>query len=212
MIIILTGPPGSGKGTQAVQLAQKLNIPHISTGEIFRGELKNNTPLGQKAKSYMDAGELVPDEVVTDMVKARLQKDDCTDGFILDGFPRTIPQAEGLKEIFESMNRAIDYLIDLRVDDELIIKRLTGRMACENCNKDFNRYTNPPKQENVCDACGGALTSRSDDNVETVKNRLEVYKKETEPILDFYGDAVTPIEGSGTPQETLERVLLVINP
>ena len=211
MIIILMGPPGSGKGTQAVILSEKLKIPHVSTGNIFRHELSNNTPLGQKAQSYMDSGELVPDSVVTDMVNERISKEDCEEGYILDGFPRTIPQAESFESILKDKGVSIDYVFNLEVEDDILIKRLTGRMACEDCGKDFNTYSSPPKIENLCDVCEGSLVSRSDDNEETVKNRLGVYKQETMPLIEFYGDRVTGVEGKGTPQQTLDDILNTIS-
>jgi len=211
MIIILMGPPGSGKGTQAVQLAEKLGIPHISTGVIFRHELSNSTPLGIQARSYMDAGELVPDSVVTDMVRERTSQKECADGYILDGYPRTIPQAEAYDSILSDNCTCIDKVFNLTVDEDTIIKRLTGRMACENCTKDFNRYFSPPEKEGVCDVCGGCLVSRSDDNEETVKNRLKVYAEETEPLIDYYADRVIDIDGSGTPEKTLNEITEILD-
>lgn len=211
MIIILMGPPGSGKGTQAVMLAEKLELPHISTGDIFRHELSNNTPLGKKAKSYMNAGELVPDSVVTDMLQARITKDDCARGYILDGFPRTIPQAEQYDAILRDTDSSIDYVFNLAVGEDILIKRLTGRMGCEDCGKDFNRFFSPPEKEGVCDACGGNLVSRSDDNEETVKNRLTVYQKETKPLIDYYGSRVIAIDGSKNPETTLHDIMNVLS-
>ncbi len=207
MQLILLGPPGSGKGTQAVRIAEELKVPAISTGDIFRTELKNNTPLGIKAKSYMEKGELVPDEVVIDMVKQRISKDDCSDGFILDGFPRTIPQAEGLKNLLSDMGISLDKVVDIKVQDDVIVKRLTGRMACEDCKKDFNRFFSPPSTEGICDACGGKLISRADDNEETIKNRLDVYHSETAPLIEYYGDSVLSVEGEKAPDDVFRDIL-----
>ena len=207
MQLILLGPPGSGKGTQAVRIAENLGVPAISTGDIFRTELKNNTPLGTEAKSYMEKGELVPDEVVIGMVKSRISQEDCADGFILDGFPRTIPQAEGLDTILKEMNISLDRVIDIKVGDELIVKRLTGRMACEDCKKDFNKFFSPPKEEGLCDACGGKLISRADDNEETIKNRLEVYHSETAPLIEYYADSILSVEGEKAPDDVFADIL-----
>jgi adenylate kinase len=207
MRLIMLGAPGSGKGTQARRLAEKLDLPAISTGDIFRHELKNDTPLGLKAKGYMEAGDLVPDEVVIDMVAGRLQQDDCSKGFILDGFPRTIPQADGLKGILGKLSIAIDHVVELQIEDDIIIKRLTGRMGCEACGKDFNRFFSPPQTEDVCDACGGKLTSRADDNEETIMNRLTVYKSETAPLIDYYAALIRPIDSGGSPEEGFNRIL-----
>jgi adenylate kinase len=207
MRLILLGPPGSGKGTQAVRLADALKIPAISTGDIFRTELKNNTPLGLKAKTYMESGGLVPDSVVIDMVNERLQKNDCTDGFILDGFPRTIPQAEGLGKIFSDLNLNLTKVINIEVKDDIIVKRLCGRMACEKCKTDFNSFSNPPAAAGVCDACGGTLVSRSDDNEETIKNRLEVYTRETAPLIDHYKNELLTVDGNGSPDDVFTVVM-----
>ena len=186
MKIIMLGAPGAGKGTQAKKIAQKYGIPHISTGDIFRANIKGGTELGKKAKSYMDQGMLVPDEVTIEMLLNRIQEADCRDGYVLDGFPRTIPQAESLTEALNAMGDAIDYAIDVAVPDEAIITRMAGRRACLGCGATYHMQYNPPKQEGVCDVCGGALTIRKDDNPETVKNRLKVFHAETEPLKDFY--------------------------
>jgi len=207
MRMILLGPPGSGKGTQAALLSEKLNIVPISTGDIFRSELKNNTPLGLKAKGYMEAGDLVPDEVVIGMVEGRIKQDDCANGYILDGFPRTVPQADGLEKMLANMDSGIDAIVEIAVEDELVVKRLTGRMGCEDCKKDFNRFFSPSKEEGICDACGGKLISRADDNEKTIRNRLEVYAKDTAPLLDFYKGRVLSFDGSLPIQDTLNAII-----
>lgn len=182
MNIILLGAPGAGKGTQAAVLSEHYNIPTISTGNIIREALRSGTEMGKKAKSFMDAGQLVPDEVVIGIVKDRLAEDDCKDGFILDGFPRTIPQAEAL----DKMGINIEYVIDIEVSDERIINRLSGRRVCEECGRPFHLVNLKPKKDGVCDACGGTLVQRKDDHIDTIKNRLDVYHKETEPLVDYY--------------------------
>ena len=182
MKIVMLGAPGAGKGTNAERICSKYKIPHISTGDIFRENIKNGTELGKKAKSYMESGALVPDEVVIGIVKERLTKDDCKDGFILDGFPRTIPQAEAL----DSMGVEIDCVVDLEVKDDVIIKRMSGRRVCEKCGKTYHTVNKPSKIEGVCDVCTGALIQRKDDHIDTVKTRLETYHKETEPLKGYY--------------------------
>lgn len=186
MKIIMLGAPGAGKGTQAKQIAAKYHIPHISTGDIFRANIKNNTELGQKAKTYMDKGMLVPDELTCDLVMDRIAEDDCKNGFVLDGFPRTIPQAEALKSALTKTNQSIDYAIDVDVPDENIISRMSGRRACLNCGATYHIVFNPTKQEGICDACGNETVLRDDDKPETVKKRLEVYHDQTKPLIDFY--------------------------
>ena len=182
MKIIMLGAPGAGKGTQAKQIAAKYQIPHISTGDIFRANIKNGTELGKKAKTYMDQGALVPDELTCDLVMDRIQQDDCKNGFILDGFPRTIPQAEAL----DKMGVEIQYVINIDVADERIIKRMSGRRVCENCGKPYHLTNLPPKVEGVCDDCNGTLVQRKDDHPDTVLARLAVYHKESEPLADYY--------------------------
>ena len=186
MRLIMLGAPGAGKGTQAANLAKELNIPHISTGDIFRANIKNGTELGKKAKSYMDAGKLVPDELVCDLVADRIAKDDCKEGYILDGFPRTIPQAEVFTKQLEKNGEKIDFAIDVEVPDENIINRMGGRRACPNCGATYHIKYIPPKKEGVCDACGTELVLRNDDKPETVKKRLNVYHEATQPLIDFY--------------------------
>ena len=182
MKLIFLGAPGAGKGTQAEIISKELNIPTISTGDMIREALKNGTEMGLKAKSYMESGALVPDEVVIGIVKERLSKDDCKNGFILDGFPRTIPQAEAL----DSMGVEIDLVIDLEVSDDIIINRMSGCRVCEKCDKTYHTINKPSKIEGVCDVCTGALIQRKDDHIDTVKTRLETYHKETEPLKDYY--------------------------
>ena len=179
--IVLLGPPGAGKGTQAELIVKKYNIPQISTGDIFRANIKGGTELGQKAKSYMDAGKLVPDEVVIGMLKERIAKRDCKSGFILDGFPRTIPQAEALDEIAH-----IDCALSLEVADDVIEKRMTGRRVCLRCGATYHVEANPPRVKDVCDICGDKLVIRSDDQAEVVRHRLETYHEQTEPLKGYY--------------------------
>ena len=186
MRLILLGAPGAGKGTQAVTLSKKLNIPHISTGDIFRSNIKNGTPLGKMAKEYIDKGGLVPDEVTIGIVKDRLQNDDCNKGFILDGFPRTIPQAENLDKVLEEMDASIDYAVDIYVNDEEIIKRISGRRVCPECGKTYHLVSGPPKTSGICDVCDTALIQRDDDKEETVFKRLKTYHEMTEPLIEYY--------------------------
>ena len=198
MKIIMLGAPGAGKGTQAKQIAAKYSIPHISTGDIFRANIKNGTELGKKAKSYMDAGELVPDELGCDLVADRIAQPDCGEGFILDGFPRTIPQAEALDEAVRKAGTPIDFAVDIEVPDEHIISRMGGRRACVSCGATYHVVYNPPKKEDVCDRCGGKLVLRDDDRPETVKNRLDVYHAQTQPLIDYYKDKKVLVTVDGT--------------
>ncbi|MEK5266411.1 MULTISPECIES: adenylate kinase [unclassified Heyndrickxia] len=186
MNLVLMGLPGAGKGTQAEKIIDKYAIPHISTGDMFRAAIKEETELGLKAKSFMDKGELVPDEVTIGIVRERLSKDDCKNGFLLDGFPRTVAQAEALENILSSLGKRLDYVINIEVDRKILTERLTGRRICENCGATYHLVFNPPKTEGVCDKCGGPLYQRPDDNAETVGNRLDVNMKQTRPLLDFY--------------------------
>ncbi len=186
MKIIMLGAPGAGKGTQAKMIADKFGIPHISTGDIFRANIKNGTPLGQKAKSYMDQGLLVPDELVCDLVVDRIAQADCERGYILDGFPRTIPQAEALDAALEAKGDKVDYAMNVEVADENIIRRMSGRRACLNCGKTYHLVHIPPKTEGICDVCGSELVLRDDDKPETVKKRLDVYHEQTAPLIDYY--------------------------
>jgi adenylate kinase len=184
--LILMGLPGAGKGTQAEKINEKYGIPHISTGDMFRLAIKEGTDLGNKAKEYMDQGALVPDEVTIGIVRERLMKDDCKDGFLLDGFPRTIAQAEGLEEILQSLNQSIDYVIHVDVPEENLVERLSGRRICPTCGTAYHVTFNPPKEEGICDKDGSVLIQRDDDKPETVKNRLSVNLEQTQPLLDFY--------------------------
>lgn len=186
MKVIMLGAPGAGKGTQAKQIADKYKIPHISTGDIFRANIKEGTDLGKKAKEYMDQGLLVPDELVVELVADRIQQNDCENGFVLDGFPRTIPQAESLDAALEKLNEKMDYAIDVDVKDEVIIDRMSGRRACLNCGATYHIVTIPTKVEGVCDRCGSQTVLRDDDKPETVKKRLEVYHDQTQPLIDYY--------------------------
>ena len=186
MKIIMLGAPGAGKGTQAKMIAEKCGIPHISTGDIFRANIKNGTELGAKAKEYMDKGLLVPDELVCDLVVDRIQQADCEKGYILDGFPRTIPQAEALENALNAIEQKLDYAIDIDVPDENIINRMSGRRACVGCGATYHVLFNPTKVEGKCDVCGESLILRDDDKPETVKKRLDVYHTQTQPLIDFY--------------------------
>lgn len=186
MKIIMLGAPGAGKGTQAKKIAEKYGVPHISTGDIFRANIKNGTELGQKAKTYMDQGLLVPDELTVALVIDRIQNEDCKNGFVLDGFPRTIPQAEALDEALKGLGEAMDYTIDVDVPDENIINRMSGRRACLDCGATYHIVTIPTKVEGICDACGSKVVLREDDKPETVQKRLEVYHAQTQPLIDYY--------------------------
>jgi adenylate kinase len=186
--LVLMGLPGAGKGTQAEKIVEKYEIPHISTGDMFRAAMKEGTELGLKAKSYMDKGELVPDEVTIGIVRERLSKDDCKKGFLLDGFPRTVAQAEALESIMSDLGKKIDYVINIDVDKDLLLERLTGRRICKSCGSTYHLVFNPPKVAGKCDRCGGELYQRADDNAETVQNRLDVNLKQAKPLLDFYSE------------------------
>lgn len=198
MKIIMLGAPGAGKGTQAKMIADKYGIPHISTGDIFRANIKEGTELGKKAKGYMDAGELVPDELVVDLVVDRLTWDDAKNGYVLDGFPRTIPQAEALTKALAENGERIDYAVDIEVPDESIIERMSGRRACLSCGATYHIVTIPPKKEGICDKCGEALVLRDDDKAETVANRLHVYHEQTQPLIDYYTKEGSLAEVDGT--------------
>ena len=186
MKIIMLGAPGAGKGTQAKKIAEKYQIPHISTGDIFRANIKNGTELGKKAKTYMDQGLLVPDELVCDLVVDRVQQDDCKKGYILDGFPRTIPQAESLDAALSRLGEAVDYAINVEVPDENIVKRMGRRRACVGCGATYHLVYAAPKKEGICDNCGAELILRDDDKPETVQKRLGVYHEQTQPLIDYY--------------------------
>lgn len=189
MKIIMLGAPGAGKGTQAKKIAAKYNIPHISTGDIFRANIKNGTELGKKAKTYMDQGLLVPDDLVVDLVVDRVGQDDCERGYVLDGFPRTIPQAQALTKALADMGQKVDYAIDVDVPDENIVRRMSGRRACVGCGATYHVVYAPTKKEGICDTCGGELILRDDDKPETVQKRLNVYHEQTQPLIDYYTEA-----------------------
>ncbi len=204
MKIIMLGAPGAGKGTQAKMIAEKCGIPHISTGDIFRANIKNATELGAKAKEYMDKGLLVPDELVCDLVVDRIQQADCEKGYILDGFPRTIPQAEALEAALNAIEQKLDYAIDIDVPDENIINRMSGRRACVGCGATYHVVFNPTKVEGKCDVCGESLILRDDDKPETVKKRLDVYHTQTQPLIDFYSARKVLVEVDGT--QSMDKV------
>lgn len=186
MRIVLLGPPGAGKGTQAANIVSQFQIPHISTGDILRKNLKEKTPLGLKAKEYMDQGLLVPDDLVVEIIQDRLAQDDCIKGFMLDGFPRTVTQATSLDAVLKDMNISLDTVLNIDVNHELLVDRITGRRICKECGATYHVHFNPPKEEGKCDVCGGKLYQRDDDKAETVKKRLEVYTDETQPLIDYY--------------------------
>ena len=209
---VLLGPPGAGKGTQAVRLVEKYEIPHISTGDIFRKNIKEGTELGKKAQEYMNAGALVPDELVVDLVKDRLQQDDCKNGFLLDGFPRTIFQAEKLDEFLSESNLKMDIVINLKVEKEALIKRLTGRRVCKDCGASYHIVNIPPKKEGVCDICGGELIQRKVDNIETVENRINVYEEQTAPLIGYYKEAgsLVDFDGEASLDEVFDAIVQAI--
>ncbi len=209
MNLILLGPPGAGKGTQAKMLMDRYGIPQISTGDILRAAVKDGTPMGLKAKSYMDAGALVPDEVVVGIVRERLQQDDCKDGFILDGFPRTVPQADALAEALSSLGRPLDAVVSLAVDVEVLVERLTGRRTCRDCGRGYHVKFAPPKVSGVCDACGGELLQRDDDREETIRRRLNVYDEQTSPLIAYYRQAglLTEVDGMLSMDAVQEAIL-----
>ncbi|WP_100008047.1 adenylate kinase [Staphylococcus pseudintermedius] len=212
MNIILMGLPGAGKGTQASEIIKKYSIPHISTGDMFRKAIKDETELGKEAKSYMDRGELVPDEVTVGIVKERISEDDAKKGFLLDGFPRTIEQAEALNSILEELGRTIDAVVNIEVPEEELMNRLTGRRICETCGTTYHLVFNPPKVEGICDIDGGKLYQREDDNPETVANRLEVNVKQSKPILEFYNQKglLKNIDGSKHIDEVTSDVIEIL--
>ncbi|MDY7034520.1 MAG: adenylate kinase [Thermodesulfobacteriota bacterium] len=208
MNLILVGPPGCGKGTQAKMLIEKYNIPQISTGDILREAVKEGSPMGKQAKSYMDKGALVPDEVVIGIIEERIQKPDCTGGFILDGFPRTVAQAEALNEILTKMELKIDHLINIEVDDGELLKRLTGRRTCRECGTGYHILFDPPKKSDVCNECGGKLYQRDDDQEDTIKSRLKVYHEQTAPVIGYYQKmgVSRSVNGVGKIDEIFQRV------
>jgi len=198
MKIIMLGAPGAGKGTQAKKIAEKYQIPHVSTGDIFRSNIKEGTQLGRKAKEYMDQGALVPDELTIGMLMDRIQQEDCRNGYVLDGFPRTIPQAESLQNAITEMGQKIDFAINVDVPDENIINRMSGRRACISCGATYHIVYNPSKVPGICDVCGSELVLRDDDKPETVKKRLAVYHDQTRPLIDYYKEAGVLVNVDGT--------------
>ena len=212
MKIIMLGAPGAGKGTQAKQIADKYSIPHISTGDIFRANIKNGTELGKKAKQYMDQGALVPDELTCDLVMDRIQQDDCKNGFVLDGFPRTIPQAEALDAALGKINEKMDYAIDVDVPDENIVNRMSGRRACLNCGATYHLISIPPKVEGICDRCGSEIVLREDDKPETVQKRLKVYHEQTQPLIDYYKNQriLKSVDGTQPMDEVFKAIVTIL--
>lgn len=212
MKIIMLGAPGAGKGTQAKMIAEKYGIPHISTGDIFRANIKNGTELGKKAKTYMDAGQLVPDELTLDLIMDRFKNDDCKNGYVLDGFPRTIPQAEALAEALKAEGEKIDYAIDVDVPDENIVRRMGGRRACVNCGATYHIVYKPTEVEGKCDKCGNDLIVRDDDKPETVQSRLEVYHKQTQPLIDYYKgqDVLKSVDGTADMNDVFDAIVEIL--
>ena len=212
MKIIMLGAPGAGKGTQAKMIAEKYGVPHISTGDIFRANIKNQTELGMEAKKYMDEGKLVPDELTVKILLDRVAKEDCANGYVLDGFPRTIPQAEVLTDALEKLNDAVDYAIDVDVPDENIVKRMSGRRACVNCGATYHIVHIPPKTENICDKCGSELILRDDDKPETVLNRLKVYHDQTQPLIDYYTKKgiLRTVDGTKDMKDVFEDIVKIL--
>ncbi|MDO4522396.1 MAG: adenylate kinase [Eubacteriales bacterium] len=212
MKIIMLGAPGAGKGTQAKRIAEKYGIPHISTGDIFRANIKEGTELGQKAKTYMDQGLLVPDDLVVDLVVDRLGQDDCTRGYVLDGFPRTIPQAESLDAALAKLGEKMEYAIDVDVPDENIVNRMGGRRACVGCGATYHVVFNPTKVEGICDACGEKLILRDDDKPETVQKRLTVYHQQTQPLIDYYNNAgiLKSVDGTMEMDDVFDAIVKIL--
>lgn len=210
--VIMLGAPGAGKGTQAKRIADKWKIPHISTGDIFRANIKNGTELGNKAKKFMDQGLLVPDELVVDLVVDRVKQNDCKNGYVLDGFPRTIPQARALDEALDIVGEKIDYAINVEVPDDNIINRMSGRRACLNCGATYHLVHIPPKVEGICDKCGSALVLRDDDKPETVKKRLLVYHEQTWPLIEHYktGKVLVEVDGTRDMEDVFQAIVKVL--
>jgi len=212
MRLILLGPPGAGKGTQASRIVEKYSIPHISTGDIFRKNIKEGTELGKKAKEYMDKGLLVPDELVVAIVEDRLKEDDCQKGFLLDGFPRTVNQAEALDKVLQNMTTSLDKVINIKVDKGILVERAIGRRICKECGMTYHVEFNPPKTEGKCDVCGGELYQRNDDKEETVAKRIEVYLNETAPLIDYYKNKsiLVDIDGEQHIDKVFEDIVIAL--
>lgn len=212
MKIVLLGPPGAGKGTQAKSISNRYSIPHISTGDIFRKNISEETPLGIQAKQYMDNGQLVPDEVTINMVKDRLTWEDCKNGYLLDGFPRTVVQAEALQEFLESRNESLDTALCIEAPSSLILERMTGRRVCLSCGASYHLKLNPPSVEGVCDVCGDNIIQRKDDIEETVKERLDVYERQTQPLIDFYKEKnlLSTVDGTKAINEVFESICSIL--
>jgi len=210
--VVLLGPPGAGKGTQATRIAAKYNILHISTGDIFRKNIKEGTPLGKKAKEFMNQGLLVPDELVCDLVEDRVQQADCANGYLLDGFPRTVFQAEHFDAFLAKKGQEMDTVLDIEVDEELLLPRMIGRRVCRNCGKPYHIISLPPKKEGVCDVCGGEVYQRADDTEETVRNRFKVYNDQTSPLIDYYkkNGKLSPVDGAKDPDEVFEAICKIL--
>ena len=213
MKIIMLGAPGAGKGTQAKMIAEKFGIPHISTGDIFRANIKNGTELGKKAKEYMDKGQLVPDELTVEILLDRVAADDCKNGYVLDGFPRTIPQADVLDKELTKLGDKVDFAINVDVPDENIVRRMSGRRACLKCGATYHIEHSPPKQEGICDKCGSELVQRDDDKPETVQNRLSVYHEQTQPLIDYYNkkNILKSVDGTKDMQEVFSDIVNILN-
>ena len=210
--VVLLGPPGAGKGTQAKQISQKYNIPHISTGDIFRANIKEETPLGLKAKEYMDKGFLVPDELVCGLVEDRIKEDDCKNGYLLDGFPRTVFQAEHFDNFLKERGEKLEVVVDIEVAEDILLPRMIGRRVCRSCGKPYHVITMPPKVEGVCDVCGGEVYQRADDTEETVKNRFKVYNDQTSPLIEYYKKAgnLGEIDGSQGMEKVFEDICALL--
>ena len=212
MKIIMLGAPGAGKGTQAKMIAEKYSVPHVSTGDIFRANIKNGTELGRKAKEFMDKGQLVPDELTVEILLDRVAQDDCKNGYVLDGFPRTIPQAQVLEDALNKLGEKIDYAINVDVPDENIVKRMSGRRACLKCGATYHIEHIPPKQEGICDTCGSELVLRDDDKPETVLNRLKVYHDQTQPLIDFYSErnVLKTVDGTRDLKDVFADIIAIL--
>ena len=210
MRIILLGPPGCGKGTQADIISKDFDMPHISTGDILRDNVKRGTDVGKNAKEYMDSGRLVPDEIIISMMKERFLEDDCTKGFLLDGFPRTIAQAEALDDLLNQMDMSLDYIVNIDVNDEDIINRISKRLSCPNCGEVYNLLFKKPKKEMSCDTCGGKLHQRDDDKEEVIRNRLDVYRKQTAPLISYYKEKIKNVDGSKNIGEVTKVIFKIL--